>query len=259
LPAPLPRPAADAARPRPIFICGMFRSGSTLTEHLIAGAPGVEPGGELNLLPALIARHLLPFPATLAGASEAQLRPLAETYRQWIAGTFPGAAYVTDKRPDNFFCIGLIKTLFPDALIVHTTRDPLDNCLSVFFLHLDHGMSYALDLLDAGHFYRQYRTVMAHWKKLYGSDIVDFDYDAFVHTPEPTAAALFAALGLDWDPRLLEFPRAARPITTASTAQVREPLYRHASGRARHYEAELVGLREYLADLLPAPPAGDGR
>jgi len=257
LPAPLPSAAADAARPRPIFICGMFRSGSTLAEQLIAAAPGVEPGGELNLLPALISAELQPFPAALASASEPQLRRLADTYRQWIGNVFPGAAYVTDKRPDNFFCIGLIKTLFPDALIVHTTRDPLDTCLSVFFLHLDHRMSYALDLLDTGHFYRQYRTVMAHWKQLYGNAIVDFDYDAFVRAPEPTGAALFAALGLSWDPRWLEFPKGSRPIRTASTAQVREPLYRDSSGRARHYAAELAGLREYLADLLPAVPAKD--
>ena len=257
LPAPLPSPSADAARPRPIFICGMFRSGSTLTEQLIAAAPGVAPGGELNLLPALITSELQPFPAALASASQPQLRRLADAYRQWIAGAFPGAALVTDKRPDNFFCIGLIKTLFPDALIVHTTRDPLDTCLSVFFLHLDHRMSYALDLLDTGHFYRQYRSVMAHWKKLYGSAIVDFDYDAFVRAPESTAAALFAALGLSWDPRLLEIPLVARPIRTVSTAQVREPLYRHSSGRARHYRAELAELREYLADLLPAVAASD--
>jgi tetratricopeptide (TPR) repeat protein len=257
LPAALPSARADATRPRPIFICGMFRSGSTLAEQLIAAAPGVEPGGEMNLLPALIAGGLQPFPAALATASEPQLQRLADGYRQWIASAFPGAAHVTDKRPDNFFCIGLIKTLFPDALIVHTTRDPLDTCLSVFFLHLDHHMSYALDLLDTGHFYRQYRAVMAHWKKLYGSAIIDFDYDAFVRAPEPTGAALFAALGLGWDPRFLESPPAARSIRTASTAQVREPLYRHSSGRAHHYESELAELREYLADLLPALSASD--
>jgi hypothetical protein len=258
LPAALPFPTAEAARPRPIFICGMFRSGSTLIEQLIAAAPGVEPGGELNLIPGLIVRELLPYPQALASAPHTQLERLAGEYRKAIGGAFPGAAYVTDKRPDNFFCIGLIKTLFPDALIVHTTRNPLDTCLSMFFLHLDLSMSYALDLLDTGHFYRQYRTVMAHWKKVYGSDIVDFDYDTFIRTPEPSAARLFAALGLSWDPRFLEAPAQGRSVRTASVWQVREPLYPHSSGRARHYEAELVGLREYLGDLLPATPAAEG-
>jgi tetratricopeptide (TPR) repeat protein len=252
--APTPRPIArttDASRPRPIFVCGMFRSGSTLTEQLIAAHPGVAAGGELQLLPAMIASELLPFPASLATAPEGKLAQLATHYRDRVAALFPGAAYVTDKRPDNFFCIGLIRTLFPDALIVHTTRDPLDTCLSVFFLHLDHRMSYALDLMDTGHFYRQYRRVMAHWKKLFGAAIVDFDYDAFVRAPQATAAALFGALGLDWDPRFLEFPRSGRAIRTASVWQVREPLHRDASGRARHYAQQLAPLREYLADLVP--------
>ncbi|OLE32388.1 MAG: hypothetical protein AUG47_06785, partial [Alphaproteobacteria bacterium 13_1_20CM_3_64_12] len=253
-PRPLAPPGADATGPRPIFVCGMFRSGSTLTEQLIAGHPAVAAGGELDLLPRMIASELLPFPDSLATASQGKLMQLAAHYRDRIAALFPGAAYVTDKRPDNFFCIGLIKTLFPDALIVHTTRDPLDTCLSVYFLHLDHRMSYGLDLMDTGHFYRQYRRLMAHWKELYGAGIIDFDYDRFVSAPETTASGLFEALGLEWDPRFL-FPRSGRAVRTASVWQVREPLYRHSSGRARHYEKEFAPLREYLADLLPPAPA----
>jgi len=254
--APVVRTATGAPEPRPIFVCGMFRSGSTLAEQLIAGHPGVAAGGELELLPGMIARDLLPFPETLAAAPEAQLAQLAAQYRARVAALFPDAAYVTDKRPDNFFCIGLIKTLFPDALIVHTTRDPLDNCLSVYFLHLEPRMSYALDLMDTAHFYRQYRRLMAHWKQLYGAAIIDFDYDRFVRFPEATGSSLFEALGLEWDPRFLELPRSGRAIRTASVWQVREPLYRHASGRARHYMQELTPLREYLADLLPSPAPG---
>ncbi|TLY85561.1 MAG: sulfotransferase [Gammaproteobacteria bacterium] len=134
-------------------------------------------------------------------------------------------------------------------------RDPLAPCLSVYFLHLDHRMSYGLDLMDTGHFYRQYRRLMAHWKRLFGAGIVDFDYDALVRAPEATASALFGSLGLDWDPRFLEFPRSGRAIKTASVWQAREPLYRHSSGRARHYARQLAPLREYLADLLPAAGA----
>jgi len=83
--------------------------------------------------------------------------------------------------------------LLPDALIVHTTHDPLDNCLSVYFLHLDQRMSYALDLMDTGHFYRQYRRLMAHWKRLFAADIIDFDYDRFVRAPEASARAVYCA------------------------------------------------------------------
>ncbi|HEY2809306.1 MAG TPA: sulfotransferase [Steroidobacteraceae bacterium] len=254
----LPPPvSADAqSRPRPVFILGMYRSGSTLTEQLLAGHPDVGAGGELSLLPRLISTELLPFPAALARAPAAQLARLAAGYRASIAALFPTAALVTDKRPDNFFCIGLIKTLFPDAQIVHTVRDPLDTCLSVFFLHLDHRLSYALDLADIGHFYRQYQRLMTHWKRLYGESIIDFDYDRFVTSPEPTGEALFAALGLKWDAGLLDFPRRPRSVRTASVWQVREPLYQHASGRARHYERELAPLRAELGLEPAAPPAG---
>jgi tetratricopeptide (TPR) repeat protein len=252
---PAPVSTAGPARPQPIFICGMYRSGSTLTEQLLAGHPDVGAGGELPLLPRIISSQLLPFPATLARAPAAQLARLAAGYRASVAALFPAAAFVTDKRPDNFFCIGLIKTLFPDAKIVHTVRDPLDTCLSVFFLHLDHHLSYALDLADIGHFYRQYQRLMAHWKQLYGASIIDFDYDRFVKSPEPTAAQLFESLGLGWDARFLDFPSRSRSVRTASVWQVREPLYQHASGRARHYERELAPLRAELG--LPAEPSAD--
>jgi tetratricopeptide (TPR) repeat protein len=258
-PLPAPVSAPGPARPRPIFICGMYRSGSTLTEQLLAGHPQVGPGGELPLLPAMISSELQPYPAALARAPAAQLARLAGRYRASIAALFPAFAHVTDKRPDNFFCIGLIRTLFPDALVVHTTRDPLDTCLSVFFLHLDHRLSYALDLMDIGHFYRQYRRLMAHWQKVCGAAIVELNYDRLVHAPEATAAGLFGALGLSWEPRFLDFTRNERSVRTASVWQVREPLYQFASGRARHYAAELAPLRAYLADLLPeGGPAGTG-
>jgi tetratricopeptide (TPR) repeat protein len=256
LPPPLPAAAAEKSTQRPIFVCGMYRSGSTLAEQLLAAHPQLAAGGELDLLPTMIASELLPFPASLATTVRSKLEQLAKRYRDRLAALFRGAAWVTDKRPDNFFCIGLIKTLFPDAKIVHTTRNALDNCLSVFFLHLDPRLTYAFDLLDTGHFYRQYRRVMAHWKRLFGSDIVDFDYDEFVGAPAPTAERLFQTLGLDWEPRFLESMNSPRgAVKTASVWQVREPIYQRSSGRARHYSRELAPLARYLADLLPAAPA----
>ena len=259
VPARTPTPA-EAGGARPIFVCGMFRSGSTLAEQLLGGHAGVAAGGELDLLPTAIATHLLPFPESLGSAPQQQLAEIARGYRGAIARLFPGARYVIDKRPDNFLCIGLIKTLFPDALIVHTTRDPLDTSLSIFFLHLDHRMSYALELMDIGHYYRHYRRLLAHWKQRYGADIVDLDYDRLVHEPQVAGPALFASLGLSWDAKFLDFPQAARAARTASVWQVREPLYRRSSGRSRHYATQLASLREYLADLLPAPaPSAEPR
>jgi tetratricopeptide (TPR) repeat protein len=241
-------PGTVPSRQPPIFICGMFRSGSTLCEQLLAAHPGVAAGGELDFLPRHVAGELAPFPESLASISAQHLQSLATRYLDELARLFPDAAYVTDKRPDNFLYIGLIKSLYPDARIVHTTRDALDNCLSIFFLHLDHRMSYALDLMDTGHHFRQYQRLMAHWKRLFGAAIFDFDYDAFVREPNQTAARLFAFLGLQWEERYLASAPSGRAIKTASVWQVREALHRRSSGRARHYARQLATLRDYLAD-----------
>jgi tetratricopeptide (TPR) repeat protein len=246
-PAPS-RPAGARAPPHPIFICGMYRSGSTLTERLLAGHPQVAPGGELDLLARLVPAALTRFPASIASATEATLSGLAERYLQSLARMFPSAVHVTDKRLENFLYIGLIKRLFPRARIVHTTRDALDTCLSIFFLHLDQRMPWALSLMDIGHYLRQYRRLMAHWEALYGEDILDFNYDSLVREPRPAAQRLLAFCGLDWNEACLDFAQRAGSVKTASVWQVREALYQRSSGRARHYARELDPLAKYLAE-----------
>lgn len=242
LPVATPAPGS----PRPIFICGMFRSGSTLIEQVLARHPRVTAGGELDLLPALVRGELAPFPQSMAQATPQKLARLAASYLEALGQRFPGAQVVTDKRPDNFHHIGLIKALFPDARIVHTTRAPLDNCLSIYFLHLDQRLGYALDLMDTGHHYAQYRRLMAHWKSLYGEDILDFDYDAFVRAPRPAIERLLAFCGLDWDEACLAPERASGAVKTASVWQVRRPIHREASGRSAHYARQLAPLAAWL-------------
>jgi tetratricopeptide (TPR) repeat protein len=243
--------ALAAGTPRPIFICGMFRSGSTLAEQLLAQHPQVTAGGELDLLPQLVGSRLTPFPAALAAASAATLGELAAQYRAGLARLFPGAARVTDKRLDNWRYIGLIKRLFPEARIVHTTRDPLDTCLSIFFLHLDQRLGYALDLMDIGHYWKQYRRLMAHWSALYGEDLLEFNYDTLVSDPRPAVERLLAFCELGFEPACLTPGMRGGAVKTASVWQVREPLYRRSSGRARHYRRELAPLAAYLGIEWP--------
>jgi tetratricopeptide (TPR) repeat protein len=240
--------AQPPATARPIFVCGMFRSGSTLAEQLLARHPLVTAGGELALLPELVRTQIVPYPAALASFPASRIAALADEYLGGIAQLFPGAAHVTDKRPDNFLHVGLIKRLMPHARIVHTTRDPLDNCLSIFFLHLDQHLGYALDLLDIGHYYREYRRLMAHWKALYAGEILELNYDELVADPRPSVERLLAFCGLPWEEACLAPAPAGGAVKTASVWQVREPLYRHSSGRSRHYRAELRALAGYLAE-----------
>jgi len=247
------QPGQPAAAPllqstRPLFICGMFRSGSTLAEQILGAHSRVTTGGELAFLPSLVRTTLAPFPSTMRALAPAQLEQLAAGYLDMLARVFPRGDRVTDKRPDNFLYLGLIKSLFPDAKIVHTTRDPLDNCLSIYFLHLDHSMGYALDLADIAHYYVQYRRLMAHWKTLCGADIFDLDYDALVREPRPTIERLTAFNSLEWEDALLSFEQSARAVKTASVWQVRERLYQRSSGRWRNYAAHLAKLQAYLRE-----------
>ena len=244
--AAFPEPAApdpDGGE-APIFVCGLFRSGSTLVEQILAGHSRVTGGGELGLIPGL-ARAIAGYPLSLAGAAPEALQRLRGLYLEGLATARPGADVVTDKRPDNFLHIGLIKAMFPGARIVHTVREPLDVILSNWFLHLDRSMAHALDLGDLAHWHGQYERLMAHWKALY-PDILDLDYDALVVEPRPAIERLLQYCGLDWEEGVLDFHKAATPVRTASVWQVREPLYQRSSGRWRNYGKHLGAVRAML-------------
>jgi tetratricopeptide (TPR) repeat protein len=235
--------------PQPVFICGMFRSGSTLLEQLLAGHPDITAGGELDFIPRAVNADLAPFPESFGSVSVERLQRLAQEYRGMIAERFPGAIYVTDKRPDNFLYIGLIKALFPDAKIVHTVRAALDNCLSIYFLNLDQGMSYALDLMDIGHYYLQYRRLMAHWKSTFPGDIIDVSYDELVKNQKPQLEQVLGALALAWDERCARVSEG-QAVKTASVWQVREPIHTRSSGRSHYYSKQLQELQKYIASSL---------
>lgn len=241
---------SPAGAPQPVFICGMFRSGSTLLEQLLAGHPAITAGGELDFIPRAVNFDLAPFPESFSALSIERLGRLAAEYRAMIAERFPDAINVTDKRPDNFLYIGLIKALFPRAKIIHTLRAALDNCLSIYFLNLDQSMSYAMDLLDIGHYYRQYLRLMTHWKALFPDDIIDVSYDALVRDPKPQLEQALKALGLGWDGRCMRVPATGRAIKTASVWQAREAIHARSSGRANHYSKQLQELQKYIASSL---------
>lgn len=230
----------------PVFILGMYRSGSTLVEQILAGHSRIGAAGELDLIPSLASR-IPGYPQTVATADEASIA----AWRQFYRNGFPqsaGAALVTDKRPDNFLHVGLIKTLFPDAKIVHTRRNRLDNLVSLHFLHLTPDMAYGLDLRDADHWYAQHERLMAHWKSVYPDDIFEVDYDELVRSPAPVIEGLLAFLGLGWEDSLLDFSRTSRPVKTASVWQVRQPLHSRSSGRWRNYSKQLKALLGDVGD-----------
>ncbi len=224
----------------------MFRSGSTLVEQILARHSQVIPGGELELIPALAAK-IRPYPEAVRDSDAATIAAWRQAYLDGLPERPSSERAITDKRPDNFLHIGLIKTLFPSAKIIHTFRNPLDNLISLYFVHLDPRMAYALDLEDAAHWYSQYQRLMAHWRGLYPADIVDVDYDALVSDPRAEIEALTAACGLPWQEALLDAHRSTQPVKTASVWQVRQPIHARSSGRWRNYARQLEDARKQLA------------
>jgi hypothetical protein len=152
---------------------------------------------------------------------------------------FPNAKLITDKRPDNIHYLGLIKTVFPNAKIVFTTRDIRDNSLSLYFQQLSKEFNYANDINQIIHHSQQQKRLMTHWKKLFPKDIIEVSYDELVDSPKPSIAKLLNFLKLDWHNDCLEFHQVKNNVKTVSLWQVRQPLYKASSGRWKNYKEKI--------------------
>ncbi len=218
-----------------VFITGMFRSGSTLFEQVIAAHPRVTAGGEIEYF----MRRPMPIPPE-------EWQSLGQGYLDYLDRTFPGADIVTNKRPDAFALLGMLRVMFPNARFVNTVRDPRDTCLSIWFQQFDGRLGYANDLGNIAHHFGQYQRLMQHWRSLFGDRIFDADYDLFVLDPRTVTERLLAFLRLEWHEGCLEFQRNPTRVRTASVAQVRESLYTKSSRRWRNYRGHLEPLRRLL-------------
>ena len=153
-----------------------------------------------------------------------------------------------DKQPFNFYHLGLIRFLFPAARFIHTTRDPLDTCLSCYFQNFANGVGFSFDLGHLGEYYRHYRRLMGHWHGVMPGQIHELSYEALVGGPEPVVRKLLEFCELPWDESCLAFATTGRRVTTASSWQVRQPLYQRSVGRHRHYQSHLAPLRKSLGE-----------
>jgi tetratricopeptide (TPR) repeat protein len=248
-------PAAAGPPDLPIFILGMPRSGSTLVEQILASHRDVHGGGEQLYLLDEATRlgragsASLPYPENIPGHTAAELEAAAASYRARLRRLAPAARHITDKMPANFLHIGLIRMMLPQARIIHTRRSALDTCLSCFAQTFTKGQPFANDLGELGRYYRAYERLMAHWRAtLPEGAMLEVEYEALVEDFEPQVRRILDYCGLAWDPACLAFHEHERVVLTASAAQVRRPLYRHAAGRAASYGAALNELRAALRD-----------
>ncbi len=249
------RPALPpAAGPRIVFIVGMPRSGTTLVEQILAAHPQVAAAGEVDFFGPALSRRLVPDePAALTAAAiarldDAALGELRRAYLERLRRVAGAAPVITDKTPSNFAFLGLLRRLFPTATFVHCRRHPLDTCLSIY-QQLFGSLHYANDLDTIAEYYSAYRALMRHWRGAVPAAIVDLRYEALVAAPESVARALLDACELPWDARCLTPDRADRAILTASRWQARQPVYRRAVQRWRHYAAQLTPLLETWPEL----------
>jgi hypothetical protein len=234
----------------PVFVVGMPRSGSTLIEQILASHPQIHGAGELEHLENAVAMlrggdPALPYPECLPALDGATLRGLAQAYISKLPAV--GALRIVDKSPGNFFRIGLIRLIFPNARIIHTKRHPIDTCVSCFSRLFTSGVSYSYDLSELGRYYRGYTELMAHWRTVLPTDaILDVSYEDVIDDLEGQARRLIDYCGLSWDERCVSFHRTKRTVKTASAVQVRQPLFRGSVQRWRRYEDRLGPLLSEL-------------
>lgn len=239
----------------PIFIIGMPRSGSTLTEQIIQSHPDVYGAGEIKTLSACIGAvrmkypSLPKYPAMARVMRPTQFAAIGERYLKAVGSYSETAKRVTDKLLTNYYFAGLINTLFPNAKIIHTMRNPVDSCLSSYTKLFKDDMPHSYDFREIGRYYGKYYELMAHWRKvLPAGAMMDVQYEDVVANTEEKAKEIIAFLGLEWDDRCLKFHESDRPVKTASVSQVRKPLYKSSVERWRRYGDGLNPLVEALEE-----------
>jgi tetratricopeptide (TPR) repeat protein len=243
----------------PVFIVGMPRSGTTLIEQVLASHPKVFGAGELMAFAQSVASVAAPsatiqFPESVASMADDRFRELGAHYLAAIRPLAPGAERITDKMPANFRFAGLIHLALPDAKLVHVRRDPVDTCVSCFSKLFTGSQPYAFDLGELGRYFAGYERLMAHWRRvLLPGVMLEVQYEEVVADFERQARRIVAHCGLAWDPRCLAFHQTQRPVLTASSAQVRQPIYRTAIGRWQPYAAMLGPLLAALGTTDGGP------
>jgi tetratricopeptide (TPR) repeat protein len=258
------RAGAGPTAPDPIFIVGLPRAGSTLLEQILATHSLVEGTMELPDV-AGIARELAasePRDAegrhshAVATLTHDELRSLGERYlAQTRVQRKTAAPFFIDKMPNNFLSLGLIHLILPNAKIIDARRHPLGCCFSCFKQHFARGQNFSYGLEDIGRYYRDYVELMAHFDAVLPGRIHRVFYERMIDDTEVEVRRLLDYCGLPFEARCLKFYENVRAVRTASSEQVRRPIYREAVDHWQHYEPWLDPLKKTLGSVLDLYPA----
>jgi tetratricopeptide (TPR) repeat protein len=234
----------------PVFILGMPRSGTTLAEQILSSHPGIFGAGELPEISRIRYRiqNLTQknFPECMNHVEPEQLNEIAENHVQYLNQLAPEATRVIDKMPFNYYYIGLILSLFPNAKIIHSIRNPLDTCLSCYFLKFSSKLSFTYNMEHLGEIYKLHDEIMQHWKSMFPEQIYTLSYEKLVESPKEETQKLLDFIELDWHDNCLMHHENQRPVKTASNWQVRQPIYTTSVDRWKNYQKHLHPIAEIL-------------
>jgi len=222
----------------PVFICGMFRTGSTLLEQVLAAHPSFAAGGESEFFPRLVAREFPAYPRGLDSMNSDKLRSWKKAHKEQLKKLLGKTTRLTDKRPDNFLYIGLIKAVLPSAKFIVTERDWRDVATSIYSTRLGASQNYATSLENIRHYIGLQTKLVDHWQSILGPDLERVRYEGLVSEPRDTVSAVLQGLGEAWDEDCLNFHKLKNTVQTASVWQVREPFHTKSIGRWKNYKSQ---------------------
>jgi tetratricopeptide (TPR) repeat protein len=242
----------------PIFVVGLPRSGSTLIEQILASHSGVEGTQELADVPRIVVDlkgrdsdlDNPRYPAVLAGMTAEDFRRLGEKYLTDTRIYRTGKARFIDKMPNNFRHIGLIHLMLPNAKIIDARREPMACCFGNLKQLFAQGQEFCYSVEDIARYYRTYLELMRHWDTALPGRVLRVQHEDVVDDLEGTVRRLLDYCELQFEPACIEFHKTERSVRTASSEQVRQPIYREGLDQWRHYEPWLQPLRESLGDAL---------
>jgi tetratricopeptide (TPR) repeat protein len=234
----------------PIVVVGMPRSGTSLTEQILASHPAVVGAGELTFWHGAYRR--LEQTAPDGAPNGPLLADMARNYLERLTALGAGSSRVVDKMPANFLYAGLIHAALPNARIIHMQRHPLDTCLSIYFQNFFNIGPYANDLDNLAHYYREYLRLTDHWRAtLPATALLEVPYEALTADQEGWTRRMLDFVGLPWNPKCLDFHATDRVVITASKWQVRQKINTASAGRWRNYEKYVAPLRHLVDQPLP--------
>ena len=248
--------------PDPIFIVGLPRTGSTLVEQILASHSQVEGTAELPNIGYIVngtgkyRPDGLAYPETIATLTKRDFASYGREYLKQVARhRMLGTPYFIDKMPNNFIHVGWIKLTLPNARIINTRRHPMDSLLGVYKQLFAKGQPFTYDTEELAEFYRCYIDMMAHWHEVLPGQVLDVHYEDTVTDFEAQVRRILDYCGLEFEENCLRYYETERPVKTASSEQVRQPIYTSALGLWKKYGDNLAEWQQDLRDIIDDLPA----